>query len=101
LFASGATLFAQKVSLSGAVWVNVISRNLAVPALVFGLLALTGASGDTTGLVVVTLAIPTAAVPTILAIRFSVATREMASTLFVSTVGSVLTMGLFLLLTRS
>jgi predicted permease len=99
LFASGATLFAEKVALTRPVWINVVSRNLVVPGVVWGLLVLTGTSASSTGLVVATLAIPTAAVPTILAIRFGVATREMASTLFVSTISSVLTMGLFLFLT--
>ncbi|MDR1186756.1 MAG: AEC family transporter [Bifidobacteriaceae bacterium] len=101
LFASGATLYAQKVSLSTPVWINVGARNLVVPALTWGLMALSGMGARPTALVVVTLAIPSAAVATILAIRYSTATREMASTLFISTVSSIMTMGLFLFLTHA
>ncbi|MDR2373640.1 MAG: AEC family transporter [Bifidobacteriaceae bacterium] len=96
LFASGATMFAQKVSVSRMVWVNVAARNLLMPALVWGLMAAAGVGGSTTALVVATLAIPSGSIGTILAIRFETATRELASTLFVSTVTSALTMGLFL-----
>ncbi|MDR1118458.1 MAG: AEC family transporter [Bifidobacteriaceae bacterium] len=101
LFASGATLFAQKVSVSKAVWLNVVSRNLAIPAAVWGLMVLAGAGAQPTALVVTTLAIPSGSIATILAIRFGVAAREVASTLFISTVGSALTMGLFLWLTHA
>ncbi|MDR1634954.1 MAG: AEC family transporter [Bifidobacteriaceae bacterium] len=101
LFASGATLFAQKVSLSPTVWLNVASRNLVIPAVAWGLMSLSGLGGSTTSLAVVTLAIPSASIATILAIRFNVATREMASTLFLSTIASIATMGLFLFLTHA
>jgi predicted permease len=100
LFASGATLFSQKVSWSRPVWINVISRNLVMPAAVWGLMAATSTKAQVSSLVVVTLAIPTASMATILAIRFGTATREMASTLSISTVSSVATMGLFLFLTH-
>jgi predicted permease len=99
LFASGVVLFAQKVSLSGQVWINVAAKNLVLPAVIWGGMVLTGAGQVATGLAVVTLAIPTASIPTILAIQYGVAIREMASTLFVSTVGSVVTMAGFILLT--
>jgi predicted permease len=101
LFASGATLFAQKVSLAGTVWLNVAARNLAIPGAVWALMALAGAGGQSTALVVTTLAIPSGSIATILAIQFKVAARETASTLFVSTVGSIATMALFLWLTHA
>ncbi|MDR2567114.1 MAG: AEC family transporter [Bifidobacteriaceae bacterium] len=101
LFASGATLFAQRVSVSRTVWLNVAARNLVIPAAAWGLMVLAGLGAATTSLTVTTLAIPSASIATILAIRFNVATREMASTLFISTIGSIATMGLFLFLTHA
>jgi predicted permease len=99
LFTSGITLWAQRVSLSGQVWLNVASKNLALPAAVWGLMLAAGTSAHVVPLATVTLALPTAAIPTILAIQYGVAAREMASTLFVSTVGSVATLAGFILLT--
>jgi predicted permease len=99
LFASGITLWAQKVSLSGWVWTMAAAKNLALPALVWGAMALAGASPHVSELAVVTLALPTAAIPTILAIQYKVGAREMASTLFLSTATSVLSLAGFILLT--
>jgi predicted permease len=99
LFASGAILYSLKVSLSGVIWINVAAKNLVLPAVVWGLMLLTGAGAQSISVVVVTLAIPTASIPVILAIQFRKAAREMASTLFVSTVTSLITMAAFILLT--
>jgi predicted permease len=99
LFASGITLWAQKVSLSWRVWTMAAAKNLALPALVWAAMALAGVSPSASHLAVVTLALPTAAIPTILAIQYKVGAREMASTLFLSTATSVLTLAGFILLT--
>ncbi len=99
LFASGVVLFSKKVTLDAAVAVNVLAKNLAMPALIWlGILA-TGIAVPMTGIIVVTTAIPTASISVILSVQFNTAEKEMASTLFFSTLGSIITMGFFIWLT--
>lgn len=99
LFAVGAVLYAQRVGFSVPILVNVIAKNLLVPGLVLVAMLLCGVSGDERALTAITLAIPTASIPVIFAVQYRVAEKEMASTLFFSTVASVATMGAFLWLT--
>lgn len=101
LFAVGAVLFAQRVVISRAVVVNVIAKNLLVPGLVLLAMVLLGASASTRALTAITLAIPTASIPVIFAVQYRVAEKEMSSTLFFSTITSVLTMAGFIWLTAS
>lgn len=53
------------------------------------------------GLITVTLAIPTASIAVIFAVQYKIGEKEMASTLFWSTILSVITMGLFIYITNS
>ncbi len=99
LFAVGAVLFAQKVSVSREVIINVLSKNIVLPAIVLCAMFLLGVPSVDNGLVSVTLAIPTASIAVIFAVEYKTAEQEMASTLFWSTILSVITMGGFIWIT--
>ncbi len=99
LFAVGAVLFAQKVSVSREVIINVLSKNIVLPAIILCAMFLLGLPAADNGLVSVTLAIPTASIAVIFAVEYKTAEQEMASTLFWSTILSVITMGGFIWIT--
>ena len=99
LFAVGAVLFAQKVSVSLPVIVNVICKNILLPGLILLVMIWLAVPGAERGLVAVTLAIPTASIAVIFAVEYKSGEQEMASTLFWSTIFSVITMGGFIWLT--
>ncbi|MGW4490543.1 AEC family transporter [Streptomyces sp. NPDC004376] len=99
LFASGVILFAQKVSFSRPVVAIVLSRNVVVPCLLWAVMAAAGASSTTIREAVVTLAIPIASISVILAVQYKKSERVVASSLFISTVLSIVTLGAFIALT--
>lgn len=99
LFASGVILFAQKVSLSRPVIAIVLSRNVLVPCLLWAVLAAARAAHEVVRESVVTLAIPIASISVILAVQYKRAERVVASSLFISTVLSIVTLGAFIALT--
>jgi predicted permease len=99
LFASGIVLFSRRVAVNFTVGVSVVARNIVIPAVMWGLALLLGMTADITREVVLTLAIPTASIAVILAVQYRTAEQEMASTLFFSTIFSVVTMGGFIWLT--
>jgi predicted permease len=99
LFASGIVLYARRVAIDLDVSVSVIAHNLVVPAVMWGLMVLLGMEPAMTREAVLTLAIPTASIAVILAVQYQTAERETASTLFFSTILSVITMGAFIWLT--
>ena len=99
LFASGIILYTQKVLLNRSVALLVLGRNVLVPGIVLIVLRAMGLDSETIREAVVTLAIPAASIAVILAVRFRTAEREMASTLFASTLLSVATMAGFIALT--
>jgi malonate transporter and related proteins len=70
-----------------------------IPGVIWGLMRLLNWPADIAGEAVLTLAIPTSSIPAILAVQYQTAEQEMASTLFMSTIFSVLTMGGFIWLT--
>lgn len=96
LFAVGAVLYAQKVSISLPVLVNVFCKNIVLPGVILGIMMLLSVSSLDKSIISVTLAIPTASIAVIFAVEYRVAQQEMASTLFISTILSVLTMGGFI-----
>lgn len=99
LFAVGIVLFSQKVSVSLPVIINVISKNLLLPGIILAIMLAVGVPSVERGLVAVTLAIPTASIAVIFAVEYKCGTQEMASTLFWSTILSILTMGMFIWIT--
>lgn len=96
LFASGIILFAQKVTISWPVIINTLSKNIILPAVIGIIMYFCGATFTMQHLVVITLSIPTASIVVILAVQYKVAEQEMASTLFVSTLLSIISMGIFI-----
>lgn len=96
LFASGIVLYSYRVSVTWPVVLSVVARNLVVPGLAWLILRALGLSHDIIRATVITLSIPVGSVVVILAVRFGVDEREAASTLFFSTILSVLTMAFFI-----
>ena len=72
-----------------------------MPAAVWGMLVLVGLPPEASQEAVLAMAIPTSSVCVILAVQFQTAEQEMASTLFLSTVLSLSTIGVFIWLIRS
>ena len=99
LFASGIVLHAQNVAVNFPVILSVVSRNIAIPAIMWAALLALGVAGPAMKEGVITLAIPTASICVILAVQYHTAEQEMASMLFFSTIFSVVTMGGFIWLT--
>ena len=99
LFASGIILFYQKIALNLPVITSVVFRNIIVPLALWGILLLTGLPHELLEESVITMAIPVASIVIILAVEYHIAEKEMASTLFVSTVISFITIAGFMLLT--
>lgn len=96
LFASGIVLFAQHVSLNLPVIISVIGRNLFIPFIVWLLAILLQLPHQQIMEAVLSMAIPTASITVILAVQYHTAESEIASTLFISTILSVITMGMFI-----
>jgi malonate transporter and related proteins len=99
LFASGIVLFSFRVVFNLSVGVAVTARNILLPAVIWGLMFSLGIGPEIRRQTVLTLAIPTASIPVILAVQYQMAEQEMASILFFSTIFSVITMGGFIWLT--
>lgn len=99
VFASGIVLFSRRVAADPAVAISVVARNIVFRGAMWGLMLLLRVETSITREAVLTLAIPTSSLPVILAVQYRTAEQEMASTLFFSTISSVLTMGGFIWLT--
>jgi hypothetical protein len=99
LFASGIVLASGKIKANSFVLIFVVLKNIVQPALVLGGLRWFGYSNPILKEAVLTVAIPTMPIATMLALQYQVAQNEVASTVFLSVIGSVLTMGIFIALT--
>jgi len=86
-------LFSRRVAADFFVTVSVVARNILIPGAIWGLMLLLGVEPAITRKAVLTMAISTSSLPVILAVQYQTAEQEMASTLFFSTIFSVLTMG--------
>lgn len=93
LFALGLLLTARPWRLTRMVVLNVLLKNLGLPVLVWGIMASLGVSLGNQQLVVLTLAIPTATIATMLAVQNHLAPDEYVATQMLSTVIAPLTMG--------
>jgi len=97
LFASGIIIYSQRLTLNIPVGVSTLSRNILIPAAVWGLVALFPLlPAEQAKEAVITLAIPSVVVGVILSVQYRVVEREIASTIFWSTILSLPTMGLFI-----
>lgn len=98
LFASGIVLYAQKVSISKDVIVNVLAKSILIPLITFLITWGLKDSLHTIEITTLTMAIPTASIPVILAVEYKTYEKEAASTLFFSTLISIITMGILIFL---
>lgn len=97
LFSSGITLYSQRVMFNLPIAVSTLSRNVLVPAIAWAVVMPLGVISDNQMKeAVIALAIPSAVVCVILAVQFRAAEREIASTIFWSTILSLPTVGLFI-----
>lgn len=96
LFASGVILFSYHVVINRLVIINTVAKNIVVPLIILLVAGFVGTSHTATTISVITMAIPSASVCVIFAVQYKVAEQEMASTLFLSTVFSIVTMSAFL-----
>ena len=99
LFASGIVLASGKIKATSNVLFFVFLKNILQPALVLGGLRLAGYGNPIVSEAVLTTAIPTMPIVIMFALQYRVAQAEAASAVFLSVIGSVVTMGIFIALT--
>jgi malonate transporter and related proteins len=100
LFAAGIVLFSRQIKMSTATIVSVVARNLIIPGITW--LVLWGIHFPVEQLrqIVLTMAIPTGPIVIIIAMQFKRGEQEMASTMSLSMISSIITMGGFIWLTN-
>ncbi len=96
LFSSGIILNAQKVTFSLPVGVNVLAKNFVFPVLIGLGMLIVGTEAAVRSISLIALAIPTGSTVIILAVHYGVAEREMASSMFLSTLLSIFSMAGFI-----
>jgi malonate transporter and related proteins len=99
LFASGIVLASGKMKANSHVWLLVFLKNILQPALVLGGLRWVGYREPIVSEAVLTTAIPTMPIVIMFALQYRVAQAEAASAVFLSVIGAVVTMGVFIALT--
>jgi malonate transporter and related proteins len=99
LFSSGIVLASGKVQFNRHVLLFVILKNIVQPALVLGGLRWLGYGNPIVSEAVLTIAIPSLPIAVMLAFQYRVAEAAAASAVFLSVIGSVFTMGIFIALT--
>jgi predicted permease len=99
LFATGIVLFAQRITVSRFVVGAVAARNVVAPALLWVILAAIGMAHTDLRLAVLANALPAPAAAVIFAVQYRQGQREMASVVFFSSLGSLLTLAAFIALT--
>jgi malonate transporter and related proteins len=99
LFASGIVLASGTIKVNRYVLFVVFLKNIVQPALVLGGLRWLGYGNPIVSEAVLTTAIPAMPMVIMLAVQYGVAETEAASAVFLSVVGSVITMGVFIGLT--
>ncbi|BDR52828.1 receptor protein [Bombiscardovia nodaiensis] len=97
LFSSGLVLYEKKLTLSGMVWFNTLGKLVVIPGIMFAIMMAFHVDATTLNESVVALGMPTAAITAIFANQYHIREREMASTLGLTTVLSVLTLGVIIL----
>jgi malonate transporter and related proteins len=99
LFATRIVLFAQRITVSRFVVGAVAARNVVAPALLWVILAAIGMAHTDLRLAVLANALPAPAAAVIFAVQYRQGQREMASVVFFSSLGSLLTLAAFIALT--
>jgi malonate transporter len=100
LFACGIVLASNKIKFNGYVLFFLFLKNIIQPALVLGGLQWLGYGSPIVSEAVLTTAIPAMPIVIMLALQYHIAQAEAASAVFLSVMGSVITMGVFIALTR-
>lgn len=98
LFASGIILYSYKVVFNKSVLAIVLSKNILIPLAIWAVAIALGFPADIIKETVVTMSIPTASLAIILSIQYNAGQQTIASVLFISSVLSILSMGLFIML---
>jgi malonate transporter len=99
MFACGIVLASGKMMFNWRVLSLVFLKNIVQPALVLGGLRWLGYGNPTVSGAVLTTAIPAMPIVVMLALQYRVVEAEAASAVFLSVIGSVITMGIFIALT--
>jgi malonate transporter and related proteins len=99
LFAAGIVIAAHKATVTGPVVALAFIKNVVQPALVWVGLLLLGFRNPLLGEAVVTAALPILVVTAMLAVQYRTAETDAASALFISMVGSLVTLSFFIALT--
>src|SRR6202522_980003 len=100
LFACGIVLASGKIKVTWQILFFVFLKNVIQPALVLGGLRWLGYGSPVVSEAVLTTAIPTMPIVIMFALQYRIAQAEAASAVFFSVMGSVITMGVFIALTR-
>lgn len=99
LFAAGIVLYTRSIVITSATIITVIARNILVPGACYLILLKMGFSMEQIKLVVLTMAIPVGSIAIIIAMQYKSGEQEMASTMALSIITSIITMGAFIFLT--
>jgi hypothetical protein len=100
LFACGIVLASGKIKVSRKILLFVFLKNIMQPALVLGGLRWIGYGNPVFSEAVLTTAIPTMPIVIMFALQYRIAQDEAASSVFLSIMGSLVTMGIFIALTH-
>jgi hypothetical protein len=100
LFACGIVLASGKIKANRSVLFFVFLKNIVQPALVLGGLRWIGYGNHIVSEAVLTTAIPAMPIVIMFALQYRIAQAEAASAVFLSVMGSVVTMGVFIALTH-
>jgi predicted permease len=101
IFACGILLATYKIRIDWTVSLLVLLKNVVQPALVLGGLVWLGyGGGPIVAKAVLTTAIPTMPIVIVLAVQYQVAEVQASSTLFLSVISSIVTMGVFIAVTQ-
>ena len=100
LFACGIVLASGKITVNRRVLLLVFLKNIMQPALVLGGLRMIGYGNPVISEAVLTTAIPTMPIVIMFAMQYRIAQDEAASSVFLSIMGSLVTMGIFIALTH-
>ena len=99
LFAAGTVLYTRSIVITSATIITVIARNILVPGACYLILLKMGFSMEQIKQVVLTMAIPVGSIAIIIAMQYKSGEQEMASTMALSIITSIITMGAFIFLT--
>ena len=99
LFGSGIVLASRTIKVNGHVLFLVFLKNIVQPALVLGCLRGLDYGNPIVSKAVLTTAIPSMPMVILLAVQYRAAEAEVASAVFLSVIGSVITMAAFIALT--